>query len=198
MLATERLLLREATEDDAGFMLSLLSEPAWREFIVDHDVTDEDGARAYLQARILPGYKEGMGLWLMELKDTATPIGICGLVQRPFLNNPDLGFALLAAYRAAGYAAEASRAVIDHARDSLGLKSLLAITVPHNEKSIQLLQRLGFRFLRETSNPDGEKLALFEVELEDKKNEGKAIDGKDGKKVKKEKKDKKDTRLNLL
>lgn len=165
ILTTDRLLLREATLDDAGFMLRLLSEPAWREFIVDHDVTDEDGARAYLEQRIMSGYREGRGLWLMERLETSVPIGICGLVRRPFLEHTDLGFALLADYRAAGYAAEASRAVIDYARERLGLDTLLAITVPHNTKSIQLLQRLGFSFSEQTTNPDGEALSLFKLQL---------------------------------
>ncbi|MDA0689145.1 MAG: GNAT family N-acetyltransferase [Proteobacteria bacterium] len=169
ILTTERLLLREATLEDAGFMLSLLSEPAWREFIVDHDVTDEIGARTYLQERILPGYREGRGLWLMQLRETSVPIGICGLVRRPFLEHTDLGFALLADYRAEGYAAEAARAVIDYARKQLGLQTLLAITVPHNTKSIQLLQRLGFSFSEQTTNPDGEALSLFRLELDGKR-----------------------------
>lgn len=165
ILTTHRLTLREATLEDAGFMLSLLSEPAWREFIVDHDVTDEEGAKAYLEQRIMPGYREGRGLWLMLLKGSALPIGICGLVKRPFLEHTDLGFALLADYRGAGYASEASRAVLQYARDQLALRTLLAITVPHNQHSIQLLQRLGFAFAEETSNPDGEALSVFRIEL---------------------------------
>lgn len=169
ILTTDRLSLREATLEDAGFMLKLLSEPAWREFIVDHDVTDEIGAKAYLQERILSGYRDGRGLWLMQLRETLVPIGICGLVRRPFLEHTDLGFALLAEYQTAGYAAEASRAVINYAREQLGLQTLLAITVPHNTKSIQLLQRLGFSFSEQTTNPDGESLSLFRLELDGKR-----------------------------
>jgi len=75
LLTTERLSLREATEADARFMLSLLSEPAWREFIVNHDVSDVKGASAYLQQRIIPGYREGRGLWLVQLKGLADPAG---------------------------------------------------------------------------------------------------------------------------
>lgn len=165
LLTTKRLSLREATEADARFMLSLLSEPAWREFIVDHDVSDVKGASAYLQQRIIPGYREGRGLWLVQLKGSGVPIGLCGLARRPFLPHTDLGFALLADYRAVGYAAEASAAVIDYARHRLGLPTLLAITVPHNGPSIRLLRRLGFDFERETRNPDGEVLSVFRREL---------------------------------
>ena len=72
LLTTERLSLREAIEADARFMLSLLSEPAWRAFIADHDVR---GASAYLQQRTIPGYREGRGLWLVQLKGLADPAG---------------------------------------------------------------------------------------------------------------------------
>ena len=75
LLTTERLLLREATEADARFMLSLLLEHAWRAFIADHDVSDVKGASAYLQQRIIPGYREGRGLWLVQLKGLADPAG---------------------------------------------------------------------------------------------------------------------------
>lgn len=75
LLTTESLLLKEAAEVDARFMLRLLSEPAWREFIVDHDVSDVKGASACLQQRIIPGYREGRGLCFVQLKGLADPAG---------------------------------------------------------------------------------------------------------------------------
>ncbi|MFW6198380.1 MAG: GNAT family N-acetyltransferase [Acidobacteriota bacterium] len=41
---------------------------------------------------------------------------------------------------------ETATAVLDHARDALGLDRVVAGTVPDNEASIRLLRRLGFRY----------------------------------------------------
>lgn len=164
-LQTERLCLREATLADAPFMLRLLSEPAWKKFIAEHDVHDEAGARNYLADRILPAYTEGRGLWLALLKDTKEAIGICGLVKRPFLDQTDLGFALLSDYAGAGLAAEASKAVIEYSKETLCLELLWAITVAENSKSIRLLRHLGFTFKEEVCNPSGDTLSLYELNL---------------------------------
>jgi hypothetical protein len=37
----------------------------------------------------------GFGFYIVELKGDSTPIGICGLVKREFLDDVDIGYALL-------------------------------------------------------------------------------------------------------
>jgi RimJ/RimL family protein N-acetyltransferase len=78
---------------------------------------------------------------------------MCGLLQRPELPGPDLGFAFLPAFRAQGYAFEAASAVMADARARLGLETLLAIVNPENGASIRLLARLGFSFERTIQMP---------------------------------------------
>ena len=146
-------------------MLQLLTEPAWQRFIAKHSVSDEAGAANYIEERLLPSYANDRGLWVMQLESDAQPIGICGLVKRPYLEETDLGFALLEKYWGLGYAAEASSAVINYARDELQLSRLWAITTPGNQQSIQLLKKLGFVFEREIENPEKEQVSLFELLL---------------------------------
>lgn len=169
VLESERLILREANLDDAGFMLRLLSQESWKKYIADHDIKDEDGAKNHLSSRIIPGYKNGRGLWLVALKDSGEPIGICGLVEREFLEHSDLGFAFLDDYQGQGYAAESSRAVMKYAKEELRLSILLAITVPINKHSIKLLERLGFAFKETMSNPEKEQLSVYKVKLSEDK-----------------------------
>jgi RimJ/RimL family protein N-acetyltransferase len=80
------------------------------------------------------------------MRETGDPIGICGLLKRDTLPDPDVGFALLPAYRRRGYAREAALATLNHGRDSLGLRRILAITSPENVASISVLERIGFKF----------------------------------------------------
>jgi RimJ/RimL family protein N-acetyltransferase len=87
-------------------------------------------------------------------------IGMCGLLRRDSLPDPDIGFSFFPEYGSQGYALESARAVIAHARDVLRLARILAITTPDNEPSMRLLGRLGFRFDRIVTM-GAEQLRLF-------------------------------------
>ncbi len=144
---TERLVLRELTLDDAPFILRLLNDPAWIEFIGDRGVRTADAARGYLETRILKMYRDhGLGLWLVEKKDETTPAGICGLLKRDTLNEVDLGYAFLPEFRGRGLAYEAGLASLVYGRTHLGLRRIIALTAPKNFHSIALLEKLGLRF----------------------------------------------------
>jgi len=151
-------------------MLHLLNEPSWRKYIARHDIATIEAAESYLQERIIPVYETGLGFWVIEPKSEKKPAGICGLLKRPYLTEVDLGFALLEQYWGAGFAYEASQAVINYAQEDLRLKKLQAITVPHNRTSIQLLEKLNFVFKEEIIDEEGEELLLYEKKLNKKRN----------------------------
>ena len=75
-------------------------------------------------------------------------IGICGLVKRDTLPDPDLGFAFLSRYGSQGYAVESARAVMAFGRDRLKLPRIVAITSPDNIRSIAVLEKIGLKFER--------------------------------------------------
>ena len=146
-LQTERLLLRPFTIDDAEFILTLLNEPSFLRYIGDKKVRNLDDARQYILNGPVASYeRHGFGLCLVELRKSHTPIGMCGLLKRDELPDPDIGFALLPDFWSKGFAFEASTAVLDDARERLKLERILAITSVDNHASIDLLQRLGFTF----------------------------------------------------
>ncbi len=141
---TARLRLRPLVEDDAAFILELLNDRAWLHFIGDRNVSSLDAAAAYVRDGPAASVaKNGFGLWRVSLKGDDTPIGLCGLLQRDALTDPDIGFAFLERFRGHGYALEAATATLAVAQNSLGLTRLLAITRPDNHASIALLTRLG-------------------------------------------------------
>lgn len=154
ILETERLLIREFTLEDAAFILELLNEPAFIQYIADKGVRDLAGAGRYLRNGPFVSYaKNGFGLWMVALKDGGDPIGMCGPIRRDVLPHPDLGFALLARHTGKGYAFEATSAVLAHARHAHKLDPILAITAPENSASIKLLGKLGFRYDRTLDLP---------------------------------------------
>ena len=147
VLETSRLALRRMSPDDAEFILELLNDPSFLRNIGDRGVRTVDDARTYIRTGPMESYERfGFGLYLMELKDTREPIGICGLLKRESLQDVDVGFALLPRFWSKGYAFEAVSAVLAYGRNTLGLKRIVAITSPDNVASINLLSKFGFRF----------------------------------------------------
>ena len=149
VLETERLVLRRLSSDDAEFILELLNQPSFLQYIGDKGVRNNDDAINYIQTGPVASYERfGFGLYLVELKDTAVPIGICGLLKRDTLPDVDVGFAFLPDYWSRGYAFEAAAAVMNYGKEVLGLRRIVAITSLDNEASIRLLEKIGLKFER--------------------------------------------------
>jgi RimJ/RimL family protein N-acetyltransferase len=152
---TLRLRLRHLIPHDAAFILELLNEPEFIRNIGDREVRTLEDARRYIRSGTVTGYeKSGFGLYLVELREDGTPIGVCGLLKRDYLQDVDVGFALRETFRNRGYAFEAACAVMRHGQQVLGLGRIVAITAPDNHASIKLLRRLGLEFERNIQVPD--------------------------------------------
>jgi RimJ/RimL family protein N-acetyltransferase len=164
VLETERLRLRHLSpETDAEFILELLNQPSFIRYIGDKGARDLNNAKRYIVEGPLKSYREhGFGLYLVELKGDATPIGICGIIKRDTLPDADIGFAFLPRYWNQGYAFEAAAAIMTYARETLGLDRILAITTPDNESSARLLAKIGLRFDRMIRMaPEAREIKLF-------------------------------------
>jgi RimJ/RimL family protein N-acetyltransferase len=162
-LQTPRLTLRPLDENDAAFVLGLLNQPSFLQFIGDRNVRTLEQARAYITAGPQASYaRNGFGLLLVQSKTAAAPIGMCGLVKRDYLPDPDIGFAFLPEYCSQGFALEAARAVLDDALDSQTMQRIAAIVQPDNAASIKLLGKLGMRVVGTVKPSDDEpELQLF-------------------------------------
>ena len=72
---TPRLVLRRLTLDDDGFILKLLNEPSFLEFIGDKGVRTLEDARTYLLSGPIATYEAfGFGLYLTKLRQDDRPI----------------------------------------------------------------------------------------------------------------------------
>lgn len=164
---TARLRLRTITLEDAPFYLELVTDPAFIANIGDRGIRTLEAARHALATGPLAMQEaRGHSIYLVELKDSGEPIGMSGLIKRDALDDVDLGYAFLPAWRGCGYAYEAAVAVLAYA-PSLGLQKVVAITSPANAASNGLLRKLGFRFSQFTQVlPDGEGSNLYVIEFE--------------------------------
>lgn len=144
---TERLRVREFNTEDTSFIVELLNTPGWLEFIGDRNVRTYGQARSYLENGPIKSYREnGFGLYMVETKQSNTPVGMCGILKRDTLDHPDIGFAFLPEHAGQGYAKEIAEATLNYADNALNIPRLLAITKPNNRRSIRLLESVGFNF----------------------------------------------------
>jgi RimJ/RimL family protein N-acetyltransferase len=145
VLQTPRLVMRWLDFSDAPFLLELLNSPGWLRWIGDRQVRTLEDARNYVRnGPMALREKFGYALLQVSLKTDDQPIGICGLLKRAHLDTPDIGFAFLPAFSGMGYALEAAQAVLQWGR-ALGERRVLAITLPDNQASIRLLDKLGMQ-----------------------------------------------------
>lgn len=147
MCETQRLRIRHLTLDDDAFMLALLNDESFIANIADRGVRTLEAAVDHIRNGPLASYEaNGYGICLVELKDTNTPIGTCGLLKRDMFADADLGYAFLPAFRGGGYAYEAAQGVMTCAKTIFAMDRVIAITKPSNAGSIRLLEKLGFKY----------------------------------------------------
>ncbi|MES2049690.1 MAG: GNAT family N-acetyltransferase [Pseudomonadota bacterium] len=145
ILDTERLSLSLITLDDADFYLELVNDPTWIANIRDMGIRTVEAAReSIINTQIASQNKDGFSFYLVRRQSDNVAMGMCGLKKRDFLDHVDIGYAFLPRYARHGYALEAANAVVQYACSVLMLPKLAAITSPGNQRSNQLLQKLGF------------------------------------------------------
>lgn len=168
IIETERLFLRKFTIEDAVFLVELLNTPKWIQFIGDRGITEISEAEEYINTKFVANYEKlGFGFYLVMLKNTNIPVGMCGLVKRNGLEDVDIGFAFLPNHEKKGYAFEAAFATLHYAKTVLKLQRIVAITTQENINSIQLLQKLGLQFEKIIDlAADDRDLMLFGISFE--------------------------------
>jgi len=166
-IKTKRLALRQFTLSDTDFIVDLVNQPSFIQNIRDVGVRTVVDAERYLEnGPILSYERNGFGLLAITLIDTGQPIGMCGLIKRPGLDDVDIGYALLPAFWSKGYAVESAQAVMNYAKEVIGLKRVVAIVDPANAGSIRVLERIDMTFEKIVKlSEDDIDLKLFSINL---------------------------------
>ena len=149
MIKTERLSIRPIVVDDAEFLLALLNDESFIRFIGDRGVRDLPMAARYIQDTIEKSLRAPDQLVVVSLDEIDDLIGVCSFRKREELEDPDIGFAFLPEFRGHGYALEATKATLDYFLAKPDVDRVVAIVSPENNRSISLLNKLGYRRDRE-------------------------------------------------
>ena len=156
---TERLSLSQLNLTDSKFISELVNTPEWIKFIGDRNINNDEDARAYIQRLI---DNPNINYWVVRKSDEQIPIGIVTFIKRDYLEHHDIGFAFLTKHTKQGYAFEATSAVLNDLKNDAAHSQILATTIKENINSIQLLEKLGFRFDREIKVED-EMLLVYSI-----------------------------------
>ncbi len=164
-IETERLILREFTVHDSQFILELVNSDAWLKYIGDRNIKTNEQAINYLENVLIKSYRENrFGFGLVALKPDLKPIGLCGLTKRDHLPHIDIGFAFLPEYTATGFGYEIAKETLKFAFDQLQQEKIIAITLPINDASIKLLEKLGLKYdSKFVSQEKNEELLIYGI-----------------------------------
>lgn len=156
---TARLVIRRFRLADGAFIVQLVNQPSWLQWIGNRNVHTLNDAETYLSSGPLSMYERyGVGLCGVELAGKL--IGMAGLIKRSPEAEIDLGYAFLPEYWGQGYATEVAQALLNYAINTLKLPRIIATTQLENQQSIKVLERIGMQF--EGVIHEGEKsLRLF-------------------------------------
>ena len=142
---TERLEIREMGPDDLDSLYKLYDGTACR--FLEPPSEDRDKERDILKAYAEKVYGfYGYGMWGMYDRGSGELIGRIGFAPcERGDEGPEFGYLVRADYRNQGLGTEAGRAVLDFARDELGMTKVLLYTEKANTASEALAERLGFQ-----------------------------------------------------
>lgn len=143
ILETERLYLRELTQEDYPSLCRILQDEetmyAYEGAFCDTEVQE------WLDRQISRYRRWGFGLWAVVLKETGQMIGQCGLTMQPWKGEEvlEVGYLFERNFWHRGYATEAAKACRDYAFEVLKAKEVCSIIRDTNLASQKVAVRNG-------------------------------------------------------
>jgi len=143
MIRTERLLLRRWRASDRQPFAVVNSDPA----VVEHlqGPMSRERSDAFIDRIEAHWDAHGWGLWAVEVVGLAPFVGYVGLWPAGFLEEGmvEVGWRLASEHWGHGYATEAAREALRFGFEEAGLEEIVSFTVPQNERSRRVMERIG-------------------------------------------------------
>jgi RimJ/RimL family protein N-acetyltransferase len=148
-LETERLRLREMIPADVDNLLGIFQDPVAMRYYPA--LKDRQEAESWVATNMRRYAEDGVGLWIVELKDSGRFIGQCGLTMQEVagVREPEVGYLFLREFWGQGYATEAARASVEYGFAQRGYARIICLITPENRPSQRVAERLRMRLERE-------------------------------------------------
>lgn len=143
MISPRRLLLRRWRESDRDAFAAMNTDPAVMEHM--QGLMSRERSDAFLDRIERHWDEHGWGLWAVEVPGTAAFVGYVGLWPADYVAPAmvEVGWRLASEHWGHGYATEAAREALRFGFEQLGLPEIVSFTVPQNERSRRVMERIG-------------------------------------------------------
>lgn len=142
-IETERLILRQFTEEDADALFAILSDEEVNTFLPMFPLKNIEEAKEYLQSKYIANYSEQRGFYYaLCLKEDNMPIGYIHVSND---DSHDLGYGLRKEFWHKGLCSEACQAVIEQLKQT-GIPYITATHDVNNPRSGKVMQAIGMEY----------------------------------------------------
>jgi RimJ/RimL family protein N-acetyltransferase len=154
VIHTERLLLVPLADRHLELEVELDSDPEVLRYISGRAHTRDEVVRSHAERMALGRKVPGLGYWIAFGADGDEFVGLMMLPPAHGPDQPDdpsvadLGYRLLRRWWRQGLATEASRALLRHAFDVVGVRRVIAQTMAVNAASRGVMAAAGLRYVR--------------------------------------------------
>jgi len=146
-LSTPRLILRRWQLEDREPLYRINSDPRVMHFFPDRLTRAEsDATIEHMESHFI---EHGFGLWAVELRETGELAGFIGLsvpaFDAHFTPCVEIGWRLGERFWGQGLATEGALEAMRYGFEEKKFNEIVSLTVPQNQRSIRVMQKLGMR-----------------------------------------------------
>lgn len=146
-LATERLSLRPLVPEDVPALHHFYNDPAVRRYLWDNQEVSTEMVVEIVEQSEACFRELGAGYFAIEiLAQPGELAGFCGYRRFEGSDQPELLYGLLPEHWGQGLVTEAATAVLRYGFEACGMPCVIASTDTPNQRSVQVMQRLGMFF----------------------------------------------------
>lgn len=146
MIRTDRLLLRRWRDADRAPFAALNADPQVMEHM--QGLLLREASDAFIDRIEAHWAEHGWGLWAVEIPGVVPFIGYVGLWPAHYVTGDpmvEVGWRLAREYWGNGYVTEAAGEALRFGFEVVGLEEIVSFTVPQNERSWRVMQRIGLQ-----------------------------------------------------
>lgn len=147
IIETDRLILRTWKDKDIKPYFLINQDPKVIEFLGGALTMEQ--VQDFIKAQNIQYQERNYALWAAELKESGEMIGFIGLHyvdwEAHFTPAIEIGWRLGSQYWGNGYATEGAKACLSYGFNKIGLREIIAITVPANVRSRRVMEKLGLK-----------------------------------------------------
>ena len=170
VIETERLFLREMTENDFAALYKVLADSEIMRYYPY--AFDEISVRNWIKRNMERYRIFGFGLWAVCLKDTGEMIGDCGLTMQMINGQirPEIGYHIRADKQRQGYAKEAAVAVRDWTFRNTPFRMIFSYMKHTNEPSCKTAISYGCKRVDEFTDEVNEVTRVYAISRDEWEN----------------------------